>query len=87
VETVEAPAREQLAAAYDAYRAACGALRVRHLVSAAAAERVVRARVELCHALIADGWVPPAPVRVLLERDEALLAVPEIEAALLLETA
>ena len=65
-----------LAVAYDNYRAACTALRARHLISDSAAEHVVRTRLQLCRALIADGWVPPAAVQVVMARDEALLAVP-----------
>jgi len=82
------PAEEAaLDAAYEEYRVACLALRARHLISDEGADRVVRARVALCRQLVLTGWAPPAPVRIQLERDEALLATPQITDELLAQIA
>jgi acyl-CoA reductase-like NAD-dependent aldehyde dehydrogenase len=80
---------DDLEAAFAAYKAAAAAWRIAssgrvrsdHLD--ACAERLVRARVALYEQLTAGGWAPPEPVSIQLERDRALVALPDDLDALL----
>lgn len=81
--------RQDLEAAYQAYRTASMAWRAaasgRPTASYvdACAERLLKARVGVYEALAATGWEAPPTVAVQLERDRALIAVPEDLEALL----
>jgi hypothetical protein len=78
----------ELQRAYQEYRAAMAAWRAasragkREQVDAAA-ERLLVARVSLYRTLVDTGWEPPAAVAVQLDRDVALVDVPEDLEALL----
>ena len=78
----------ELQEAYREYRAAMNAWRAsskagsREVVDAAAA-RLLAARVTLYRTLVGTGWEPPEQVAVQLDRDIALVEVPDDLEALL----
>ena len=73
----------ELEAAFAAYKRAAAAWRVaaasrvRTAHVDDCAERLVRARVTLYELLTATGWQAPAPVTAQLDRDRALVQLPE----------
>jgi hypothetical protein len=85
----EGDGRMELQQAYQEYRVAMAAWRAASPTAAReqvdrAAERLIAARVTLYRSLVATGWEPPAAVAVQLDRDIALVDVPEDLEALLL---
>ena len=79
----------ELEEAFAAYKRAAAAWRAASAARSRTAhvdlcaERFVRARVRLYELLIAGGWAPPDPVTQQLERDRALVALPDDLDALL----
>lgn len=87
-ESGTAPGRD-LHEVYAAYRLAMTAWRSAAKAgdpeaAEAAADRLLHARVELYRALVGTGWEAPPAVAVQLDRDIALVEVPEDLEALLL---
>ena len=70
---------QELAKAYDDYRATMLRVRTSYDLTDEAADAVVRARVRLTRALEATGWQPPPPVAEQIRRDEALANAREDE--------
>jgi hypothetical protein len=72
----------ELQQAYAQYRAAMASWRSASKVGSgelveSAGDRLIGARVTLYRTLLETGWVPPAGVAVQLDRDIALVEVPE----------
>lgn len=82
-------ADQDLETAFVAYKSASAAWRVASATRASTAhvdqcaERLVRARVHLYEILTAGGWAAPPQVTQQLERDRALVALPDDLEALL----